>query len=117
MQTKKIVKYDEKQDTLLISKGKATYASIDIDDFILDFDKRGFLVGIEIEDASRNFNIGKDILKTIESVTINATYKPNLVKILIFLKSKNNEKEILIPVSAELGHRKVTTEKFAVAST
>lgn len=118
METKKvkeIVVYDKNQDTIFISKGRKTYASIDIDDFIFDFDKRGFLVAVEIEDVSKNLRISKEKLQNIDSVTLTTTYKPSLIKIVIFLKFKKLEKEVIVPLYADLGHKKITTKSFAVA--
>ena len=57
--TENLVVYNKGTDTLFVSQGRASYASIDIDDFIFDFDNRGFLVALEIENVSSNFGITK----------------------------------------------------------
>ena len=111
--TKNIVVYDENQDTIFISKSRKTYASIDIDDFIFDFDKQGFLVAVEIENVSKNLGIGEEKLHNVDSVTLTTTYKPNLIKIVMFFKFKNLEKEVIVPLYADLGHKKITTKSFA----
>jgi hypothetical protein len=114
--TKNIIVYNKNQDSLFVSKGRATYASIDIDDFIFDFDKEGFLVALEIEEASKNIGLPKEQLESIEYISLNATYKPNLVKIVLIFKFRNEQKEIIVPLYADLGHSKIVTQSTTFAS-
>jgi uncharacterized protein YuzE len=115
---KKKMMYDSEEDILSLSKGIKVKASIDIGDFIVDVDYSGFIVGIEILNASQNLRIREEQLKSLEQASMNITYKPNYVLITLLLKLKEKEKEIAIPLTVDLGHGSIKTEKtqFAVAS-
>src|SRR4030043_1154446 len=110
--------YDSEEDILSLSKGIKVKASIDVGDFIIDIDHSGFIVGIEILDASHNLGIKEGELKAIEQASMNVVYKPNSVLISLFMKFKEKEKEIAIPLTLDLGHGSLKTEKtrFAMAS-
>jgi uncharacterized protein YuzE len=110
--------YDSEEDILSLSKGIKVKASIDIGDFIIDVDHRGLIVGLEILNASQNIGLKEEFLKSLEQASMQVTYKPNSVFIAIYMKMKNKEKEIRIPLTVDLGHGAVKTEKtqFAVAS-
>ena len=81
-------------------------------------DNRGFIVGLEILNASQNLGIKEELLKSLEHASMQVTYKPNYVYIAIYMKMKEKEKEIAIPLTVDLGHGAVKTEKthFAMAS-
>jgi len=115
---KKKMMYDSEEDILSLSKGIKVKASIDIGDFIVDVDYSGFIVGIEILNASQNLGIKEEQLKSLEEASMNVIYKPNYVLVTLFLKSKGKEKEVAIPLTIDLGHGSIKTEKtqFAVAS-
>jgi len=110
--------YDSEEDILSLSKGVKAKASIDIGDFIIDVDNRGFIVGLEILNASQNLGIEEKLLRSLENAAMQVTYKPNYVYIAIFMKIKEKEKEIAIPLTIDLGHGSVKTERmqFAMAS-
>jgi uncharacterized protein YuzE len=110
--------YDSEEDILSLSKGIKIKASIDIGDFIIDVDHRGFIVGIEILNASSNLGIKEAQLKLLEQASMNVTYKPNHVLITLLMKLKEREKEIAIPLTVDLGHGSIKTERthFAMAS-
>jgi uncharacterized protein YuzE len=115
---KRKMMYDSEEDILSLSKGIKVKSSKDIGDFIIDVDHRGFIVGLEILNASENLGIKQEYLKSLEQASMSITYKPNSVCIAIFMKIKEKEKEIAIPLTIDLGHGAVKTEKtlFAVAS-
>jgi uncharacterized protein YuzE len=110
--------YDREEDILSLSKGIKAKASIDIGDFIIDVDSRGFIVALEILNASQNLGIKEEMLKSLEQASMQVTYKPNYVYIAIYMKMKGKEKEVSIPLTVDLGHGAVKTEKtmFAMAS-
>ena len=110
--------YDCEEDILSLSKGIKVKASIDIGDFVIDVDHNDFIVGIEILNASQNLGIKEEQLKSLEQASMNVTYKPNYVLIALFIKFKDKEKEIAIPLTVDLGHASIKTERmqFAVAS-
>jgi len=113
---KKII-YDEEEDILFLSKGRKVKASIDIGDFIIDVDTNGFISGIEILNASENLKISEDQLKELQEASMAVTYKPNYVYIYLVMKFEKKEKDITIPLTVDLGHGTVRTERttFAVA--
>ena len=109
--------YDDEEDILFLSKGRKVKASIDIGDFIIDVDTNGFVSGIEILNASENLKISEGQLKGLQEASMVVTYKPNYVYIYLVMKFKKKEKDITIPLTVDLGHGSVRTEKtiFAVA--
>lgn len=111
------ISYDEEEDILFLSKQRKVKASIDIGDFIVDIDQRGFVSGIEILNASENLKISEDQLKELKEASMVVTYKPNYVYISLVMRFEEKEKDITIPLTVDLGHRSVTAErtKFAVA--
>ena len=109
--------YDEEEDILFLSKGRKVKASIDIGDFILDIDTDGFVSGIEILNASENLKLQEEQLKGLQEASMVVTYKPDYVYIYLVMKFKGKEKDITIPLTVDLGHGSLKTEKisFAVA--
>ena len=109
--------YDYEEDILLLSKGVKVKASIDLGDFVIDVGNDGFIVGIEILNASQNLGLKQEQLKELKQASMNVVYKPNNVHISIIMHFGNKEKDIHIPLTVDLGHGMVTTEKtnFAVA--
>lgn len=116
MKESKII-YDEEEDILFLSKGKKVQASIEIGDFVIDVDTNGFISGIEILNASKNLNISESQLKGLLRANMLITYKPNYVYINLIIQLKEKEKDIAIPLTVDLGHGSVRTEKinFAIA--
>ncbi len=109
--------YDAEDDILFLSKGRKVTASIDLGDFIIDVDTNGFISGIEILNASENLKISEEQLKELREVSMSVTYKPNCAYIYLIMKSETKEKDITIPLTVDLGHGSVRTEKttFAIA--
>ncbi|MAE42987.1 hypothetical protein CMO93_04395 [Candidatus Woesearchaeota archaeon] len=111
------IDYDKEEDTLFLSKGRKVKASIDIGDFIIDVDMNGFITGIEILNASENLKLSEKQLASLQEASMVVTYKPNYVIIYLVMKFKEKEKDLTIPLTVDLGHGSVRTEKanFAVA--
>ena len=112
-----MVIYDKEEDILFLSKGKKIQASIDVGDFIIDVDKRGFITGIEILNASENLKLDQLQLKELKKASMVVTYKPNHVYLYLVMLFKQKEKEITIPLTVDLGHGSVTSEKMSFATT
>jgi uncharacterized protein YuzE len=114
----KKIMYDSEEDILSLSKGTKVKASIDVGDFVIDVDHSGFVVGIEILNASQNLGVKEEQLKSLEEASMNVMYKPNYVLVTLFLKSAKKEKEVVIPLTVDLGHALVKSEKtrFAVGA-
>jgi uncharacterized protein YuzE len=111
------IKYDQGEDILWISKGKKVKASIDVGDFILDVDGDGFIVGLEILNASENLKITEDQLNTLQKASMVVTYKPKYAYISLIIHLGDKEKDITIPLTVNLGHgtAKTRNTEFAVA--
>jgi uncharacterized protein YuzE len=103
------IMYDENEDILSFWRGNPSHVSIEVGDFVIDVDSRGYIVGFEIINASENLNISEEFLEDIEKVSMSVVYKPNYVYIMLKLKLKENEKDISIPLTIDLGHK--TSEK------
>lgn len=109
--------YNFEEDILVLSRNKKIKASIDFGDFIIDVDSNGFIVGIEILNASQNLGLQEEQLRDLKKAFMKVTYKPNYVHLSIMMKFGSQEKDIHIPLTVDLGHGAVTSEKisFAVA--
>ena len=108
--------YDAEEDILLLSKQKNVKASIDLGDFVIDVDSGGFITGIEILNASQNLGLKEERLKNLKEVSMNVTYKPNFVMITLLMQFGNQEKDIRIPLTVDLGHGSITTERTNFAA-
>ena len=58
--------YDKNEDILYLSRGRKAKASIEIGDFVIDIDFKGFVSAIEILNASENLGVKPDVLKKIK---------------------------------------------------
>ena len=86
------ISYDEEEDILSLSKSRKVKASIDIGDFVIDIDHKGFVTGIEILNASENLKLSEEQLKDIQKASMAITYKPNYVYISLVMIFKDKEK-------------------------
>lgn len=109
--------YDKEEDILSLSRGRPIKASIDIGDFIIDVDHGGFISGIEVLSASKNLGLSKKTFESLTKASMRVTYKPDYVYVTIILEIGDREKDISIPLTVDLGHESVKTERarFAVA--
>jgi len=105
--------YDKEEDILNLSKGNPSQASIEVGDFILDIDFNGFVTAMEILDASENLGISKEMLETLNEACLNVSYRPNYI--FIALVFKGLDKDIRIPLTVDLGHRKVEKQEICFA--
>jgi uncharacterized protein YuzE len=109
--------YDEEDDILsMIHKDKKSKASIDIGDFVIDVDKNGFIIGLEILNASENLKLTSEQLSSLLQASMLVKYKPNYIYISLVMQLKDKEKDITIPLTVDLGHRSVSTEKTVFAA-
>lgn len=105
------IDYDQEEDILFLSSERKIKSSIDIGDFIVDIDMKGFVAGIEILNASENLKIPEDKLKELKKASMSVTYKPNYVYISLIMQFKDQEKDITIPLTLDLGHGSMETQK------
>ena len=107
--------YDSEEDILSLSRGRKVKASIDIGDFIVDVDHKGFVAGIEILNASENLDIPAETLESLRSASMNISYKTKFIVLSLVMKFANSEKSLAIPLTVDLGHKGAEHELFAVA--
>ena len=89
--------YDEEEDILSLSKNRKVKASIDLGDFIIDVDADGFISGLEILNASSNLGLQEVQLKDLKQASMNISYKPKYVHIVLIMQFGSKEKDIHIP--------------------
>ena len=59
--------YDNSNDILFFKvKDREYNHSIELEDFVLDVDKEGYITGIQIFGASKMFNVDKDTLRNVQ---------------------------------------------------
>ncbi len=104
------IKYYKDTDILYLWKGKPSRASIEIGDFIIDVDNRGYITGMEILNVSENLNIDTNLLENIGQASMSVIYKPNYIHIILKAKFNGKQKEISIPLTVDLGHKIIEKE-------
>lgn len=109
--------YEEEEDILSLSRGRKVKASVEVGDFVIDIDQKGFVSGIEILNASKNLHIPETQLRDLKQASMQVTYKPNYVYIFLVFQFEEKEKDVSIPLAMDLGHGSATTEmaQFAIA--
>jgi len=107
--------YDRREDILNLSRGIPSKASIEIGDFIIDIDNKGFVSGIEILNASENLKMNEDLLEKFDKASMSVIYKPGYICVYINFYFQDKEKEIAIPLSINLGHQKIEKEQMVFA--
>ena len=107
--------YDKEEDIFYLSKNRPSIASIEIGDFILDIDSQGFVSAIEIINAKDNLGIESNLLEKVEKASMSVIYKPDYMFVILFIKLPDKEKEIRIPLTVSLGHKKIEKEDFVFA--
>jgi len=99
--------YDSMNDSLFVfKKGAKSKASIELGNFIYDFDALHQIAGIEILSATDtlaelvNHEVSKELLKSIKSTDVKTRIISNLLMIRIQLafNSKVFDKELIVPI-------------------
>ena len=93
--------YDYKHDVLFFKTAERDYArSIELDNIVLDVDKEGFIVGIQIFEASRFLDLNKDTLLKIKHWQFEATVNEGNIEVrLVFsvvVRNRTIEKNPII---------------------
>ena len=103
----KTIDYDSDNDIFFISDGGKVKASLDVGDFILDVNHDNMISGIEVQDASENLGIDKNVLKNIKSMKMSVTYKTNNVYVLLMISFDDSERDVnvQIPLTLDFGHK------------
>lgn len=105
------ISYEKDKDILSLWKEKTSQVSIEVGDFIIDIDSRGFVAGLEILNASENLNLPSEFLAKIERASMSVLYKQNYVLIMLAIKVKDKDKAVSIPLTIALGHKKPFKEE------
>lgn len=83
--------YDSENDILSFHiKDREYWKSLEFDDIVLDLDKDGFIVGIEIFCPSKMFKMDKESIKRIKNWEFNTKVEKNIIKIQLRFESKLN---------------------------
>ncbi len=89
--------YNDLDDSLIVSckdENENVRENFMFDNFIFNLTGKGKIVGLQIKDASKVFlenNISKDILKTIEKISIITVQKENCLLIALNISSAQNK--------------------------
>ena len=87
--------YDFKQDILFFkTKGREYKKSIELDNMVLDIDEEGFIVGIQIFEASKFLNLKKDVLLSIPTWQYQATFYEGRIEVRLMFQIKVRNKII-----------------------
>lgn len=80
------VDYDYPQDILFFKTAERDYfKSVELEHIVLDIDKEGFIVGIQIFEASKFFNLSKEALRNVRHWEFKAMVNEGLIEIrLVF---------------------------------
>jgi uncharacterized protein YuzE len=79
--------YDLENDTIFFYGTNKKYkTSVDIDDVIVDISEDGFMMAIEILDASRKFNVQKSDLSNVQYFNAEIRINEETIKITMELK-------------------------------
>ena len=82
--------YDKNEDILYLFNGaKNVKFSLDFHDiYILDFDEKNHVVGLEIIDASKVLYFKKEALSNLKEVEMTARFKDGIMAVLIILRAE-----------------------------
>lgn len=96
------IDYDKDNDSLFLYTGGRANDSLEIGNYIVDFDTENRVVNLEISEISRMlklWGLGKDSLENAKEAQIRVNPGRNSVYVLITLKLKEGEsKEICVSV-------------------
>jgi|SRR3989344_1275440 len=106
------ITYEENEDILSLWRGKPSKASIEVGDFIIDVDSQSFISGLEILNASENLNLESSVLSRVEKASMSVTYKQNHITIILSFKIAGRENNVSIPLTINLGHKKIEKEQI-----
>ncbi len=100
------VDYDYKNDILFFKAKDREYSkSIELNNLVVDVDSEGFIVGLQIFEASNYFNLSKDALMKVPKWQLNILINNKLIEIrLVFqvvARNKIIEKNPIITQQVE----------------
>jgi uncharacterized protein YuzE len=97
----KLIDYDSHADSLYVCMRQSNY-SVDIGDFVVDFDNKNFVCGIEIQNASKNIGLTKSQLSKILKAKFAINYRPRMVLIKLMLMAEQNPTIFSLPLMIDI---------------
>jgi len=95
LQAKGEFDYDYKHDILFFKTKERDYdKSIELDNIVLDLDKEGFIVGIQISEASKFLDLTKTMLLKVPNWQFEAEIKNNRIELRLTFKVEIRNKII-----------------------
>lgn len=89
--------YDYDNDVLVFKVKEREYAkSVDFDNFIIDIDTEGYIIGMRVFDASKIFKIDKFGLKNIKGFEFNSKIEDKVVSVELKFTYMLRNKQIAI---------------------
>jgi uncharacterized protein YuzE len=89
--------YDYDNDVLLFKVKEREYLkSLDFDNFIIDIDTEGFIIGMRVFDASKIFNIDKYGLKNIKGFEFKSKIEDKVINLQLKFTYELRNKQIAI---------------------
>ncbi len=80
--------YDFVNDILFFKVKDREYShSVELSDYVIDFDTEGFIVGLQIFEASMKFNISKSCLREVKKWRLEATVRDNILEVNLLFNS------------------------------
>lgn len=87
--------YDYLNDILMFKvKGREYDRSIEAENLVVDVDKEGFIVGLQIFEASDFFRVPKDALRSVKNWVLEATVARNRMEVRLGFQMLQRNKKI-----------------------
>lgn len=85
--------YDDKYDILLLKVSNRSYRrSIELDDFVIDFDNKNRLMGVQIFDASEYLHVSNETLSKISRWELKITVSGGKIGVQLAFQVKVKDK-------------------------
>jgi uncharacterized protein YuzE len=87
--------YDYTNDILFFKINEREYShSLELSDYIIDIDTKQFVVGLQVLNASKNFNISKDSLRLIKNWSLNTSINNGIIEVKVIFNMNIRNKII-----------------------
>ncbi len=95
--------YDSKNDILLFKVREREYShSLELSNLVIDFDEESFIVGLQIFNASKTFNLTKEQLRGLKDFQMNCSINEGAIKVnVVFNMIVRNKPVIYHPIIFE----------------
>ncbi len=95
------IDYDYLNDILFVKMKNREYShSIELLNYVIDIDEEGFIIGLQIFDASRLFNITKESLRMVKNWKLETKIKNKIIEVnfifATFFRNKIIEKNPIL---------------------